>query len=190
MTIDVPAALRSPCHARTPERSYDGPSLLVRVGVLDLSVSCADDQRVVRGRSACHARTISVSMRGRSRSCADDQRVMRGRSACHARTVEAIICIQHNRWPTAPDPPGLLPDSPRTPPEERGEGGREGSIRIITNSLWNGLCWRRNLLHFHRAATRHARLAPVGGAARRAPDDRRHGAAGHLRLRDTAPKGW
>ena len=34
----------------------------------------------------------------------------------------------------------------------------------------------------------HARLAPVGGAARRAPDDRRHGDAGHLRLRDTAPE--
>ena len=45
--------------------------------------------------------------------------------------------------------------------------------------------WRRCLLHFHRAATRHARLAPVGGAARRAPDAHRHGDAGHVRLRDT-----
>ena len=34
----------------------------------------------------------------------------------------------------------------------------------------------------------HARLAPVGGAARRAPDDRRHGGVGHLCLRDTAPE--
>ena len=35
---------------------------------------------------------------------------------------------------------------------------------------------------------RHAHLAPVGRAARRAPDARRHGDAGHLRLRDTAPE--
>ena len=47
---------------------------------------------------------------------------------------------------------------------------------------------RRTLLPFDRTATRHARLAPVGGAVRRAPDDRRHFDAGHLRLHDTAPK--
>ena len=171
------------CHARTPSCAdaralYDGPSLLVSSrGVRPslchartFSVSCADDWRVMRGRSACRARTIGVS-------CADVQRVMRGRPKRYLHTE------QHDG-----PPPLTPPDSPRIPPEKRGRG-REESIRIITNSLWNGLYRRRDLLHFHRAATHHARLAPVSGAARRAPDDRQHGDARASSLARHDPEG-
>ena len=49
-------------------------------------------------------------------------------------------------------------------------------------------CGRRPRGQCHVATEDNEQRCLVGGAARRAPDGRRHGGAGHLRLRDTAPE--
>ena len=108
-----------------------------------------------------------------------------------------VIHISTGTTPPSPRPPPLyrrhqsisLLGSDRTGrPRRRARHPSPAATPPVFACTYPDRLATRVLLHFHRAATRHARLAPVGGAARQAPDDRRHGDAGRLRLRDTAPE--